>query len=311
VTTPWWAALPPAEAGIACGRSRHVLRWENGTMAGPAHPDAEAEQILGVLGGGPQAACVEVSGMWQRLSADLDVLAFGPRQAADQIAVAGDNVAASRSEFASRLRRRQKTVAAGRTSAGRVYAVRTGPGPPSAEEAAAWTRRLELLTLLALGPAFQVRLAGTVAAAWSGPDQAGARAAYRPRLTAALTGRLAPVVESWLGAGAGPVLATVHEGPGWGRVEPDNTEPDNTEPGGAGGTGAGLRASLPLDWLARVWSCGLAVVDGHLVVGVRSADWPCADVLALPRPGATPVTFTVRAGPHPAGGPLGQVWSRD
>ena len=303
---PWWAALPPAETGIACGRSRHVLRWEEGTVTGPAHPDAEAEQILGVLGGGPPAACVEVTGMWQRLSADLDVLAFGPRQAADQIAVAGDNVAASRSEYASRLRRRQKTLAAGRTSAGRVYSVRAGPGPPSPQEAALWTRRLELLTLLALGPAFQVRLTGTVAAAWSGPEQAGARAEHRPRLTAALTGRLAPAVEAWLGSGAGPVLATVHEGPGWGHVEPSRAGGT-----GAGGTGAGLRASLPLDWLARVWSCGLAVVDGHLVVAVPSASWPRAQVLALPAPGAEPVTFTVQTGPRPAGGPLGQVWSRE
>jgi hypothetical protein len=295
---PWWAALPPAETAIPCGRGQHVIGWAAGALTGSSHPDLEAERILSALGGGPPAECVQVTGMWQHLSGDLDVLAFGPRHAADQITVAWDNVEALRADYASRRRGRRRTVATGRTSRGGSYVVRAGPGPPTRQEADVWMRRLELMTLLALGPALQVRLAGTVAAAWSDPGQAAARAAHRPRLAAALTGRLTPAVQTWLGADAGPVTATVHEGDGWGSVERASAS-------------AGLRVGLPLDWLARVWACGLAVVDGHLVVAVQAARWPRARVLALPRPGAELVTFTVRAGPQPAQSPLAQAWRRE
>jgi hypothetical protein len=63
------------------------------------------------------------------------------------------------------------------------------------------------------------------------------------------------------------------------------------------GTGAArrLRASLPVGWLAGVWACGLAVADGHLVIGVDEPGFPLARVQALAAPGTEPAVITVRA----------------
>jgi hypothetical protein len=149
-----------------------------------------------------------------------------------------------------------------------------------AERAAA--RRAELLSLLALGAEFQFRLCATVAAAWAdGGSRAGERAAGRPALVAALTGRLAPAAQSWLGIDPGQVEADLHEGAGWGRLEMSR--------------GGGLRGALSADWLASVWAAGLAVTGGHLIVEVREVAWPEATVLGVPEPGADPVILNVRA----------------
>jgi hypothetical protein len=153
------------------------------------------------------------------------------------------------------------------------------------------SRRIEMLSLLALGPAFQMRLSGTVAAAWSsGGTRATELGAQRPALTAALTGRLAPAAQAWLGLDPERVRVTVYEGDGEGEGEGWGTLELTGD-----GAGRYLRASLPVGWLASVWACGLAVVDGHLVVGVEQAAWPDARVLALPAPDAAPVRLRVRA----------------
>jgi len=152
-----------------------------------------------------------------------------------------------------------------------------GTGEPERVRA----ERLEMLLLLALGPAFQMLLSGLVAAAWSdGGARASDRPRHRPALEAALTGRLAAAVAPWLGISPDRVDARLHEGTGWGRLEL---------------TGSGLRASLPAGWLATVWAGGLAVVDGHLVVAVQRAAWPEATVLAVPEPGGGPVVLNIRA----------------
>jgi hypothetical protein len=170
-------------------------------------------------------------------------------------------------------------------------------------------RHLDLLSLLALGPAFQMGLSGAVAAAWSdqGP-RADERSTHRPALEAALTGRLAPAAADWLGIDPDRVDVRLHDGPGWGTVEAAGS-----------GTGRELRAALPLGWLASVWACGLPVTGGHLVVAVKEAAWPDATVLAVPEPGGAPVILSVRAtdagpahwevsaaGPVPADAPGGE-----
>ncbi|HEX8007311.1 MAG TPA: hypothetical protein VF482_12865, partial [Trebonia sp.] len=146
------------------------------------------------------------------------------------------------------------------------------------------SRRTELLQLLALGPAFQFRLAAGVADSWADPGQADERARHRPELTAALTGRFAPPAREWLGVDPDAVTVTPHEGPGWGTLEVTGTGPARR-----------LRASLPVGWLSAVWACGLAVVGGHLVVAVEEPGYPRARVLALAAPGAAPVQLEVRA----------------
>lgn len=311
----WWDALPPAETEIACGDARHTIRWAAGQLTLPAHPDAEAELILGALGG-EKTACTELAGLWARHHGDLAVLALGPRSAADELGITWDEIralGAGEVTFGPRGPAiSARDVRRALATSGLAYSPGTGqwavPGAPAAEPG-----RMELLTLLALGPAFRMRLAATVAAAWSGAAWSGAaetaRVANRPALTAALTARFALAAGPWAGVDPGQVTASLHEGPGWGSIElsrrgGDVGQPDDGDPGGGwpdggwldgGSAGTGLRASLPLAWLACVWAAGLAVVEGHLVVAVQAARWPDAQVLALPAPGAAPVTMNVRA----------------
>ena len=152
-------------------------------------------------------------------------------------------------------------------------------------------RRNDMLSLLALGYGFQVRLIGQVAEAHADrPDDQ--METVRPPLVAAIAGRLAPLAEEWLGIDPDQVVVSLHRGPGWGSVEL---------------TGRGeqrrLRASLPAGWLARVWAAGLALTGRHLVVAVDQAGWPDARVLALRAPGGEPVPLDVHArAPGPVSG---------
>jgi hypothetical protein len=144
--------------------------------------------------------------------------------------------------------------------------------------------RLELIRLLALGAPFQFRLSAAVAHAWSASSERADRwQRARPALTAALTGRLAPAAEQWLGIDPGKVDVTVHHGAGWGEIT--RAQPD---------VNARLLARLPIGWLAEVWAPGFAVIDSHLVVAVLQADWPKASVLALRSPGQEPVQLDIR-----------------
>src|SRR5262249_58489529 len=93
---------------------------------------------------------------------------------------------------------------------------RRGAGERAGRAAA---RGREPLSLLALGAEFQLRLSATVAAAWAdGGSRAGDRADGRPALVAALTGRLAPAAQFWLGIDPGQVDAVLYEDTGWGRL---------------------------------------------------------------------------------------------
>ena len=297
----WFTCLSRCEAAVPCGSGRHVVRWEAGALRLDSHADPEAELVLAALGG-EKARCVTVAEAWARHAADLTVLSVGPRGldgivvSWEDVDAAGQDLAAAGGGFAftggagpGTVRRPSTMLAAAmaRASAQRSQLLQ--------EHAEARQRRTDLLSLLALGPAFQVRLAGQVVAAHAGrldePDEQGR--SRRPALTAALEGRLALVAERWIGIDPDYVKASLHAGPGWGAAEL---------------TGRGeqrrLRVSLPADWVARVWACGLALAGGHLVVAVDRAGWPDARVLALPAPGADPVLLDVhaRAGAENASG---------
>ena len=62
------------------------MHWEDGALRLPAHPDTEGELVLAVLGG-EKAGCIELAEAWGRRADDLEVLAVGPRGAADVIIV--------------------------------------------------------------------------------------------------------------------------------------------------------------------------------------------------------------------------------
>ena len=89
---PWWALLPPAQAQVSCGEQAHRLLWEAGRLTAVDHPDAEGELVLAALGG-DRSECVDLVEWWSRRGDDLEVLAVGPRSAADELTVTPDSLA--------------------------------------------------------------------------------------------------------------------------------------------------------------------------------------------------------------------------
>jgi hypothetical protein len=303
----WFDSLPSCEAQVPCGEGRHPVRWEAGSFLLPEHPDVEGELVLAALGG-EKSGCVEVAEAWQRHGADLSVLAIGPRHPADEIVVGWDDVAAARPgpvRLPGSLGPPGPAVAPGPGGLAQHGPMRR-PGARPAGMAALGARRrqmqaeLELverrrndmLSLLALGYGFQVRLAGQVAVA----HEEAADERVRPALVAAISGRLAPVAEEWLGIDPGQVVVSLHTGPGWGSVELTGRGEERR-----------LRVSLPAGWLARVWACGLALTGRHLVVAVQRAGWPDARVLALRAPGAEPLELDVHGAAGPGDAPQWEV----
>jgi hypothetical protein len=295
----WFDCLPSCQARVPCGQGRHTVRWEAGSLVLTEHPDAEGELVLAALGG-EKAGCVELAEAWGRHTADLSMLAIGPRSPADQIAVSWDDVAA-----AARAGPGGWAGYPGGRAAPRPWQVQPGPmriaqpmrrparagrrlGQVQEEVDRVRRRRHDVLSLLALGYGFQVRLIGQVAAAHA--DRPGERA--RPALVAAIAGRLAPVAEQWLGIDPDQVVVSLHHGPGWRSTELTGRGEERR-----------LRVALPAGWLASVWACGLALVGRHLVVGVEQAGWPDARVLGLRSPGAEPVPLDVHASADAHGGP--------
>ena len=294
---PWFTSLPSCETRVPCGAGRHTVRWEAGSLRLPSHPDAEGELVLAALGG-EKARCVEVAEAWARHTDDLSVLAIGPRGPADEIAIGWDDVITAAQDSPG------PHPASGPGFGGpqRPGPLASRPGPTMArvaakqrqlqEEAlAAERRRNDILSLLALGYGFQVRLIGQVATTHAvrlegplAPPEGGE--AVRPALVAAIAGRLAPVAEEWLGIDPDQVVVSLHHGSGWGSAELTGRGEDRR-----------LRVSLPAGWLASVWACGLARVARHLVVAVEQPGWPRARVLGLRAPGAQPEPLDVHASP--------------
>jgi hypothetical protein len=297
VRPPWWAALPAVETRIGCGTREHVLRWSEGRLHAADHPDAEGELVLAALGG-DKAECVAMLEAWGAHADDLDVLALGPRSPADELAVTWElvdelRVALSRHRGSAPMRPGSVPGGGARTFSALSYSPPRGAAARvvrglamrrfTPEQERAQARRAELLSLFALGRDFQPRLSAQVVSAWSGEGPpAGRREAgpARPALVAALAGRLAPAAGPWAGLDPDAVRAALHDGPGWGSAERD---------------GPGLRAALPLSWLARVWAPGFAVVGGHLIVDVLAGRWPRVQVLGLPAPGAEPAVLSIQA----------------
>jgi hypothetical protein len=93
MTGPWWAAFGPVETQVDCGSHKHVIRWADGRLDAASHADAEGELVMAALGGEPPR-CVELVQAWGAHADDLEVLAIGPRSAADRVSTVmpGDEV---------------------------------------------------------------------------------------------------------------------------------------------------------------------------------------------------------------------------
>jgi hypothetical protein len=274
----WYSSLPPAAVQVPCGEGQHTVRWESGALVLADHPDAEAELVLAALGG-DKPHCVELAEMWDSRARDIELLTVLPRSSDDEIRVRWEDIDALRSA-------RRGSIALSGPAGAPLPAAAMLPAnaPPRihqmrAEAQAARQRHLETLSVLALGPEFQMRLAGTVAAHAGDASPGGSKTPgdASPALAAALTGRFAPVAARWLGIDPGDVRVSVHTGAGWGRLY----AADDC-----------VWAALPVSWLPDVWACGLELADGDLVVGVTEPGWPEARVLALREPGGEPVEKT-------------------
>jgi hypothetical protein len=301
---PWFSCLPGCQTEVPCGTGRHIVEWEAGSLQLASHPDAEGELVLAALGG-EKARCIEVAEAWARHTDDLSVLAIGPRHPGDGIAVDWDDViAAAQADQAAGPGMAPRlnpgigpVVGSGRMKPGAMR-LASQPGPTMArmaarqrqaqeETLATQQRRNDILSLLALGYGFQVRLIGQVAAAHAARD-GGEQ--VRPALVAAIAGRLGPVAEEWLGIDPDQVTVGLHSARSWGASELTGYGADRR-----------LRISLPAGWLASVWACGLARVGRHLIVGVEQPGWPTARVLGLRSPGAVPESLDVHADPDGPG----------
>ena len=295
---PWFTSLPPCETLVPCGQGRHSVRWEAGELRLPSHADPEAELVLAALGG-DKARCVEIAEAWQRHTADLTVLGIGPRGPAEETTGSGGDcdAAGQAARSVSVLGYGAGPLASPPRAAMARAAIRHQQHQAEAGEAS--QRRLDMLSLLALGTGFQIRLSGQVVAAYADrldePDEHGY--SIRPALKAAMAGRVALVAEQWLGIDPDQVEVSLYRGTGWGSVELTER-----------GEQRRLRVSLPAWWLARVWACGLALTGRHLVVAVERAGWPDARVLALRAPDAEPVSLSAHAVSHPSGAAHAPHW---
>jgi hypothetical protein len=282
--TSWWEAFAPVSAKISCGSAKHRLRWIDGELTAPDHPDADSELVLAALGG-DEPECVRLVRAWGSHSDDLDVFAIGPRTARDKVPgpEPGTRVLSSSSGLVRSGSRRVAShpmIRAGGSSSFLTYSstmavsYRRTPGGGWRSSDPAVARRSELIDLFELGPAFQRRLTAAVAASWA----ARPSAQHRPTLTAAIAGRLAPAAAAWLKLDPDQVHVTSPAGEGWGELTM---------------TGGDLRAALPVGWLAGVWAPGLAIVGGRLVVEVTGGRWPVLQVRSVSQPGREPEPGTV------------------
>jgi hypothetical protein len=281
----WYSSMPPASTQVPCGGGEHAVWWEAGSLRLPSHPDMESELVLAALGG-DKPGCVNVAEIWGRHTEDLTVLAVGPRGPADQPTATWDDTSTSGKGGQQGGQHGVRIPSVSRLSfaAPMRFPNLPGHGPQwvkmamAAELEESRKRTTDLVALLALGSAFQYRLAGHVSAAHA--DRLTPQ--NRPALRAALEGRLAPIAEEWIGIDPDQVRGLLHAADGWGSLALIGK-----------GAGRQFRISLPAGWLSSVWSCGLALVNRHLVVAVERPGWPDARVLAVRVPGADPIPLDV------------------
>ncbi len=234
MSASWWRGILPAEAPVSCDGREHRLRWAEGQLRAPGHPDLEGEQILSVLGG-QSYACLDALDAWAGHADDLRVLVVASRGLADPVRVRPEDAA----YVAPSVMGRGPAVMARRRAA--VTAVMSGGRSREGGDT--------LATLLSLGGPMQARLTATVAAAWrermrdgAAPEGAVAAQAARPALHAALYGRVMATLRAWTGQPDLRVTLT---------MIPESAPPALAR------DGDGVAVELPFGWISDVWARGL------------------------------------------------------
>lgn len=237
----WWTAVAPAATHVACSGQRHEVRWEHGRLVLAAHPDVEAERALGALGG-EVPACLSLRTAWAQWQDDPVLVTLGRRPGEPGLGFRPDDEPpVATTLHTPPLRRR------------------------AARDLAASARRDDLVRLLSLPVPFIDRLVLTAMAAaaerWPDPQF---RERHGLRLGASLAARSEPALRRL----AAP-LATAGEDV---AIHCTPAPPHGRASIAAERRGSSLEvtASLPLDWLPRVWGPGLSEPDGRFVVARRS-----------------------------------------
>jgi hypothetical protein len=256
--TAWWSALAPVTLPLTCSGHDHELRWAEGELSAPAHPDADRERALVALGADP-SPCVQILDAWNRHANDLDVLVLASRGPADRF----DE---SRRHFMPGPGVRPFGIQAHMVGYASLSSVRPsgfgwwGSGPMGSrgfmdDEVGPGD---ELARLLLLSAGLPHRLSATVIAAWAGRIDAGDERSMEsaPALDAALYGRLRSALILWLGRST--KLQLIMQPPG-----------ADLAVRSAGDT---IHLELPFAWLRDVWANGLALVlDRFCLHAERSA----------------------------------------
>ena len=262
MSTPWWRGVPPAVAQVSCDGREHQVRWADGELRVPGHPDLQSEKILRALAG-EDYACLDVLEAWEVHADDLRVLILASRGPADAVRIRPkDAPRAARFIPGRRAATMQRRRAA-------VTAVLSGG-------AAGEEPRDALATLLSLGGPMQTRLTATVAAAWrerlrdgaasadgvaapadpAAPADAAAIEAARPALHAALYGRVVATLRAWTGR---PDL----------RVS--LTMIGESDRPALAADGDGIAVQLPFGWISDVWARGLGTCWDRFVLAAAPA----------------------------------------
>lgn len=233
--TPWWTAVAAVEVEHRCGADVHPLRWVDGVLVAPAHPDPDAERTLAALGGAV-SPCIRLREAWSTWSSDPALVTLGRRPGEEGLAFApADAPPPAGALHMAPVRRRHVDA----------------------------SRREDLVQLLSLPVPLVDRLVLTAMAAaadqWSNE---GYRERHGLRLGAALAARAQPALQRSARPLANPGEAVVAQAapalPGGGvDLRAERTA-----------RGLEVTAALPLRWLASVWGTGLSEPDGHLVAAL-------------------------------------------
>ncbi len=279
MTEAWWSGLQPIEVRLECLSGMHRVRWEEGVLHALDHEDPDGERALEALGA-DRAPCIELLDTWARHADDLKVLTVASRGASDPVQIEPEGqvppgVAVFRSVPSARPVTRQSGIV-GRTGwtafapLSANHRMMVGPGESGDE----------VVSLMALNGVMAQRLAATVIATWADRLTRGDEIASRPALTAALYGRVASSVRSWLCNSA---------------IELELTMVGAWDTPSMHRSGDTVTAELPFQWLSDIWVRELSVVLARFALSAPNAGSDHLELLTI-SPDFTelrPVTISV------------------
>jgi hypothetical protein len=230
---PWWVGCAPLELTVSCGGQRHRLVWAQGRVTPADHPELDAERALIALGG-EEPPCLAYLDLWTEAVTDGGFLAEWVDEA---------QLNAARLSWLTMALERMRNE-------GFHEFLRHLP-PARAERMGHFLHRFPRQ--------WHDRAAAAVAAAVV--EGAGVVCTDAPGLVpAAIASRLRRAFVTSVG---GSKLAV-----GAAALVPLSIRCQK-KPAVAGrltGSGRGITLGVPSRWLHRVWACGAAVTDHHLVL---------------------------------------------